>query len=224
LAARVRAAQQGVAADELRRSAFGLPLALAAERRYVRRTDERTGFAVCATNLDIGCYQDAMTSAAEVAAAVDEDLANLQDPRVLASIKAFRVTPPTSIRLRWDYGKPDETFDGWLVFSDPGHRTGIVYCDQGFGPRNPWGLIATRETSPSMGMDSGWFGRFIDAYWDCFSATDLPIWKVIRRNKDRSSRTPVTQEISWEEAWSIVYRLRKEDPAHEYDCEHDISH
>src|SRR5262245_20464716 len=32
------AAQQGVAADERRRSAFGLPLALAAERRYVGRT------------------------------------------------------------------------------------------------------------------------------------------------------------------------------------------
>jgi hypothetical protein len=31
------AAQQGVAADERRRSAFGLPLALAAERRYVSR-------------------------------------------------------------------------------------------------------------------------------------------------------------------------------------------
>ncbi len=165
-----------------------------------------------------------MRSAAEVAAAVDEDLANLHDSRVRAGITAFRVAPPTAIRLGWDYGKPGETFDGWLVFSDPEQRTGIAYCDQGFGPTRPWGLINTGETCPSMGMDSGWFRRFLDAYLDSFSAADLPIWKVVRRNKDRSSRTPITEELSWEEAWKIVYRLREEDPAYAYDCEHDISY
>jgi hypothetical protein len=165
-----------------------------------------------------------MRSASEVAAAVDEDLANLRDPRVLASINAFRVAPPTPIQLGWDYGAPGETFDGWLVFSDSGQRTGIAYCDQGFGPKSPWGLITTGKTCPSMGMDSGWFRRFIDAYLDSFSATDLPIWKVVRRNNDRSSRTPITEEFSWEEAWKVVYRLRKENPAHAYDCEHDISY
>jgi len=161
---------------------------------------------------------------AEIATAVDEDLANLRDPRVLASIKALRVTPPTPIRLGWDYGAPGETFDGWLVLSDPGQRTGIAYCDQGFGPKSPWGLIGIGEASPSMGMDSGWFRRFMDAYFDSFSATDLPIWKVVRRNSDRTSRTPITEEMSWEEAWKIVHRLRKEDSGHAYDCEHDISY
>jgi hypothetical protein len=50
-----------------------------------------------------------------------------------------------------------------------------------------------------MGMDSGWFRRFMDAYWDSFSATDLSIWKVVRRNSDRSLRTPITEEMSWDE-------------------------
>ena len=128
------------------------------------------------------------TSAAEVAAAIDEDLANLRDPRVRADIMAFRVVPPAPIRLAWDYGQPGETFGGWLVFSDPRQRTGIAYCDQGFGPKSPWGLIATGETCPSTGMDSGWFQRFMDAWFDSFSAADLPMWKVIRRNKDKSAR------------------------------------
>src|SRR5437763_5055360 len=100
---------------------------------------------------------DMTMSAAEVAAAIDADLANLRDPRVRAGIMAFRVAPPALIRLAWDYGQPGETFGGWLVFSDPQQRTGIAYCDQGFGPKSPWGLIATGETCPSMGMDSGWF-------------------------------------------------------------------
>jgi hypothetical protein len=134
------------------------------------------------------------------------------------------VTPPTPIRLGWDYGAPGGTFDGWLVLSDPGQRTGIAYCDQGFGPKSPWGLIGIGEASPSMGMDSGWFRRFMDAYLDSFSATDLPIWKVVRRNSDTSSRTPITAEMPWEEAWKTVHRLRKEDSGHAYDCEHDISY
>jgi hypothetical protein len=165
-----------------------------------------------------------MTTAAEVTAALEKDLANLRDPRVRAGIDAFRVVPPAAIRLTWDYGQPGEKFDGWLVFNDPGQRTGIAYCDQGFGPKNPWGLVNTDEARPSMGMDSGWFPRFLDAYLDSFSATDLPIWKVVRRNKDRSSREAITEELSWDEAWNIVYRSREDDPAHAYDCEHDISY
>jgi hypothetical protein len=165
-----------------------------------------------------------MTSATEVATKLDEDLANLRDPRVIASIRAFRLALPTPIRLAWDYGKPGDMFDGWLVFHDQRQRTGILYCDHGFGPKNPWGLIATGESCPSMGMDSGWFDRFLDAYFDSFSVTDLPIWSVVRWTKGDSSRQPITEELSWKEAWEIVHRLRREDPAHQYDCEHNVSY
>jgi hypothetical protein len=168
--------------------------------------------------------RSAMTSAAEVTAALDEDLAKLRDPRVRASIHAYRLATPTPTRLAWDYGKPGETFDGWLVFADPVQRTGIAYCDHGFGPSSPWGLIATDETCPSMGMDSGWFRRFMDAYMDSFSATDVPIWRVVRWTKGDSSREAITEELDWDEAWKIVHRLREEDPAHAYGCEHDIAY
>lgn len=165
-----------------------------------------------------------MTSAAEIAAALDEDLTNLRDPRVRAGIQAFRLAAPAPIRLAWDYGKPGETFDGWLVFDDPEHRKGIAYCDQGFGPKNPWGIIITGETCPSMGMDCGWFRRFIDAYMDSFSAADLPIWRVVRWTSSDRSREPITGELAWEEAWEMVYRLRAEEPSYFYSCEHDIAY
>lgn len=165
-----------------------------------------------------------MTSAAEIAAAIDKDLANLRDPRVRASIQELRLATPAPIRLAWDYGKPGETFDGWLVFDDPHHRKGIAYCDHGFGPKNPWGLINTGETCPSMGMDFGWFGRFMDAYMDSFSVADLPIWRVVRWTERDRSKEPITGELPWEEAWEIVYRLRKEDRSYFYNCDHDIAY
>lgn len=165
-----------------------------------------------------------MTSAAEVAAALDADLHNLRDPRVRASIEAFRVPMPNPIRLAWDYGEPGETFDGWLVFDDPGQRMGIVYCEKGFGPTSPWGLITTGDTCPSMGMDSGWFRRFIEAYLESFSATDLPIWRVVRWTRGDASHERITGELSWEEAWRMVDRLKKEDAAHLFGCEHDIGY
>lgn len=163
-----------------------------------------------------------MTIAAEVAIAIDEDLRNLQDPRVRVSIEAFRLPTPRQIRLAWDYGQPGETFDGWLVLEDQGQRTGIVYCENGFGPASSWGLITTGEACPSMGMDSGWFRRFIEAYLDSFSATDLPIWTVVRWRKGNSSRDHITKELPWEEAWSLVGSFRDQDPGHLYGCEHNI--
>lgn len=165
-----------------------------------------------------------MTNAAQVTVALDEDLRNLRDPRVRASIQAFRLSTPRPIRLAWDYGKPGDTFDGWLVFEDPRQRVGIAYCEQGFGPKNPWGLINAGETCPSMGMDSGWFPRFLGAYLDSFSATDLPIWRVARWTRGDSTREHITEELSWEEAWSIVRRLTEDDPAHAYSAEHAIEY
>jgi len=74
-----------------------------------------------------------------------------------------------------------------------------------------------------MGMDSGWFRRFMEAYWESPSATDLDVWKVVRRDRDWSSRTAITGELSWREAWDAIERMRKDDPEHLFNCEHDIA-
>ena len=165
-----------------------------------------------------------MTNAAQVAALLEEDLRNLRDPRVRASIQAFRLPTPRLIRLAWDYGKPGDTYDGWLVFEDLERRVGIAYCEQGFGPKNAWGLINVGESCPSMGMDSRWFRRFMDAYLDSFSATDLPIWRVARWTKGDTTREHITEELSWEEAWGIVRRLAEDDVTHAYQAEHAINY
>ena len=73
-----------------------------------------------------------------------------------------------------------------------------------------------------MGMDCGWFRRFMDAYMD--SGPDLPIWRVVRWTQGENAREPITGELSWDEAWKIVKRLREEDPAHAYDWHHNIAY
>jgi hypothetical protein len=62
-------------------------------------------------------------------------------------------------------------------------NTGIVYCESGFGPRAPWGLVwlgdVENEHMP-MGMDSQWFSTLLDAYFESFAATELPVWRVFK--------------------------------------------
>jgi len=70
----------------------------------------------------------------------------------------------------WDYGKPGEQFPCWIVIEHLQSNTGIVYCEQGFGPKDPWGLVFIRGPHLSMGMDAGWFASLEDA------VRESPFW------------------------------------------------
>ena len=70
----------------------------------------------------------------------------------------------------------------------------------GLGSEEPLGPHRHGRDVSLHGMDRGWFQGFKDAWFDSFSAADLPIWKVIRRSKDQSAREPITEELSWQEA------------------------
>jgi hypothetical protein len=158
-------------------------------------------------------------------ALVDHELMGLSDTRVVAHIRGLLVEP--SIVLRdWDYGKPGEQFPCWAVLNDFGSNTGIAYCEYGFGPRCPWGLVwlgSDDHRALSIGMDSGWFSTFLDAYFDSFAATDLPIWQVFRVDP-AGTRVLLTGELSWEAAWQQVAHWRTADPTSRYDCSHSIAY
>lgn len=160
----------------------------------------------------------------DVAALVREDLGDLADPRVLAHLSSLLVIPPQRIILGWDYGKPGEQFPGFLVLDHAASGTGIAYCQHGFGPQNPWGLIFThRESPPSIGMDDGWYPRFLDAYFESKAASELDIWRVRKREPGQEAEW-LTGDQSWDEAWRRVTALRQSDSTCRYDCEHAVSH
>ncbi|CAG0933531.1 hypothetical protein TFLX_03094 [Thermoflexales bacterium] len=59
-------------------------------------------------------------------------------------------------------GKKGQTYPCWIVLEHKESNTGIAYCDYGFGPKDPWGLVFL--SGDSMGMDSGWFSSLEDAF------------------------------------------------------------
>jgi hypothetical protein len=152
---------------------------------------------------------------------IDAELSHVHDARVVSHIRAILIEP-YSIMRDWDYGKPGQQFLCWMVLKDSVTGAEIGYCEEGFGPKCPWGLLDS-GVDRSMGMDSGWYTSFMDAYFESCASTVLPIWRVFRIAPDRSE-TPLTIEGGWDATWRRVMQLRESDPAHRYGCGHSISY
>src|SRR5688572_23939039 len=94
---------------------------------------------------------------------IEEELANVSDPRVVAHIRGILV-PPYVLLHDWDYGERGQQYPCWMVLEDPETGAKIAYCEYGFGPDNPWGLVGPdSRPRPSIGMDCAWYTRFLDA-------------------------------------------------------------
>ena len=154
---------------------------------------------------------------------VEAELSLISDVRIKSHIRGLLVEPQVIMRA-WDYGRPDEAYPCWTVLDHPVSNSGIAYCESGFGPRTPWGLIALSGPHMSIGMDSGWFASLADAYFESFAATDLPIWRVFKQESEETyPGAPLTAESDWNSTWEEVYRLRAADPLARYHCAHDVA-
>jgi hypothetical protein len=102
-------------------------------------------------------------------ALIESELKLLADGPMLARIRKLLVEPQVSMR-DWDYGEPGQKFPCWTVLKHGASNTGIVYCEQGFGPKMPWGLVWLGGSKPqTMGPDSSWFFSFLEAFQDSFA-------------------------------------------------------
>ena len=111
---------------------------------------------------------------------VEEELAKISDQALLDVFRPLLV-PPQPVERGWDYGTPDQKFVCWTVIEHAPSNTGIAYCDSGFGPANPWGLVFLSGEHMSIGMDCGWYTRLEDAMrescaWD---GPNLPGYEVL---------------------------------------------
>ncbi|HEY4345402.1 MAG TPA: hypothetical protein VGN05_13715, partial [Parvibaculum sp.] len=157
-----------------------------------------------------------------VKARVERELEHLRDIRVIKHIRDLLIESLPVIR-GWDYGEPEEQYTCWTVLAEKGGTTGIAYCEKGFGPSHPWGLVSlttNKDVPASMGMDSSWYQTFLSAYFES-AAADLHIWRVFKVDPS-GVREPITAESSWEATWNQVYDLRKLDTVSRYDCGHSI--
>ena len=74
-----------------------------------------------------------------------------------------------------------------------------------------------------MGMDSGWFFAFLDAYFGSWAAAKLPIWKIVKEEPDRTL-IPLSDEGAWGSTWDRIKELRNSDPSGRYHCRHSITY
>lgn len=157
---------------------------------------------------------------------IASELEHVLDARVGAHVHKLLVEPRIVFR-EWDYGRPGEQYPCWTVLDDIGHSdTSIAYCEFGFGPRRPWGLVSSADdgngAAGSIGMDSSWLSTFLEAFFESPAATALPIWRVFKEQPDRM-RTPITDEGIWDATWRRRDEIQAGDPASRYHCGHSIS-
>src|SRR6185437_5067450 len=94
-------------------------------------------------------------SASTVSALVEKEIARVSSSEAAALIRSLLV-PPRCEDRPWDYDEPGEKYPCWIVAEHPASRTGIGYCEKGFGPKCPWGLLWLSEHL-NMGADYSWF-------------------------------------------------------------------
>jgi hypothetical protein len=101
---------------------------------------------------------------------VHSELARIKDSATLSAISQWLVDPRCEQR-EWDYCDDGRSYPCWIVLEHPPSNTCIVYCEQGFGPSCPWGLVFIAGEHLSMGADYSWCSSLEEAFvesmaWD----------------------------------------------------------
>jgi hypothetical protein len=151
---------------------------------------------------------------------IEDELARVADARVTTHIRSLLIEPAPILR-DWSYGAEGQQYVCWTLLEHHPSNTGIAYCESGFGPGAPWGLVSLRGPDMSIGMDSSWYTNFLQAYFESFAATELPIWRVFK-TAPSGERLPITGEGGWDDTWKQVILHREQDAAALYNCDTSV--
>ena len=102
---------------------------------------------------------------------VEAEVARASSANVSALIRSLLVTPRCEERP-WGYG-PERSYPCWIVAEHPSSNTCFAYCEKGFGPKSPWGLLFISGNYQSIGMDCGWFQSLEEAVLDSCATDQL---------------------------------------------------
>ena len=104
----------------------------------------------------------------QISALIELELNRISNPKTAKLIRRLLI-PPHCEQRPWDYGAPNETFPCWIIGEHPPSNTAFAYCEHGFGPRCPWGLLHRSGKYMGMGMDSGWYTSLEGAVRESFA-------------------------------------------------------
>src|SRR5262249_7277674 len=113
-----------------------------------------------------------VTDAADVGNLVRGELGRIGDEGVREAIANLLVEPRREMRS-WDYGPDGTMYACWIVLEHRASNTVIVHCEEGFGAKDPWGMLFLEGPHQSMGMDSQWYATLEDAFRES-GACDFP--------------------------------------------------
>lgn len=107
---------------------------------------------------------------ADLTKAIEHEISLISQPELVDCIRRHLIQPRCEER-EWDYGAPGRTYPSWIFAEDPASNTAFAFCEEGFGPAEPWGLLSLRGAHVSMGRDDAWFSQLEDAFrasmaWD----------------------------------------------------------
>src|SRR4051812_23182493 len=126
----------------------------------MQRTDSRVSFAI-RTSVVPRRWPSSLghpMQASDIAALVAQQLGRISQPELARAIRPLLV-PPRCEPRPWDYGEPNQTYPCWIVVEHRPSNTAIAFCEAGFGPSYPWGLLFLSGPYLNMGMDSQWSYR-----------------------------------------------------------------
>ena len=83
---------------------------------------------------------------------VADELSRIDDQPLLARLRELPVEP-YDVQREWAYDQPGETYACWTVAEHEESNMAIAYCEKGFSPSHPWGLV--RIKGSHLGI--GWF-------------------------------------------------------------------
>lgn len=84
---------------------------------------------------------------------VRSELAQISEEAVRDALQRYLVPAVCQMR-RWEFGADGVRFPCWVVAAFSSCRTVIAYCESGFGPGYPWGIVPLDEDA--MGDDGAW--------------------------------------------------------------------
>jgi len=93
---------------------------------------------------------------------MSSEISKVNQTEMLELIKSIKGQVRSETRI-WNYGIENQEFTCWVAFEHLATKTSIVYCNKGFGPNYPWGLLSTNTPNNDMGIDSQWYISLEDA-------------------------------------------------------------
>ena len=98
-----------------------------------------------------------------IQAIVAGEIEKIADSALASALRSFLISPRMELRS-WDWSTDHPEFATWVVAESERYNYGIVYSENGFGPRSPWGLVFSSQTN--FGADYCWYTSLESAFLD----------------------------------------------------------